>query len=102
MLLAFLASAGVAGISVVPAAAQFGTPAHAVGGPVTSYGLSDISLAPGETIVGSPSMMGGPAITHNGGSYQIVDASSVPMAGDTMSDPILSEMPMMQSPLIGG
>ena len=102
MLLAFLASAGVAGLSVEPAAAQSGTSMKTRGVPASGFGLSDLQLAPGETIVGSPTTMGGPVINHNGGSYQIVDSSSVPMAADLMNDSIVSEVPLLHSSSVGG
>jgi hypothetical protein len=95
MLLAFLASAGTATYSALPAAAQSGAHMAARSGAVTSSDLGDIQLAPGEVIVNAPSMGGMPisnAIQHNGSNYQIVDASSVPMASGSM-DASMSPVP---------
>ena len=99
--MAFLATTGVAGMDALPALGQTGRqmPMSSSG---LDYGLNDISLAPGEVIVGSPGMSNGGAVTHNGGSYQIIDSSSVPTANMPMADPVTSEMPMMQSPNYGG
>lgn len=102
MLLAFLASAGTAGVSGLPAAAQTGGTLPTVGGPVISTGLNDVTLAPGEKLVNSSTTFGGNTIQHGGGSYQIIDSSSVPMANVPMADPMMSEMPVMGSQLMHG
>ncbi len=93
MLLAFLASAGVAGVHALPAAAQSGTRTPAAGSPASNFGLNGITLAPGETIVNS-STVGGGAIEHGGGNYQIIDSSSVPVAaGPAMDSMMLQPQP---------
>lgn len=71
-----------------------------VGGPASSFELNDVPLAPGEVIVNASPGAGG-AIHHNGGSYQIIDPLSVPMAsGPMMMDPSMS--PMLSPPGYNG
>jgi len=98
LLLAFLASAGMAGAQAMPAAAQTGTRMPVAGGPASSFGLDGVKLAPGETIVSS-TPMGGETIQHGGGNYQIIDSSSVPMAGGASMNSAMPEMSMMPNSL---
>jgi hypothetical protein len=94
LLLAFLASAGTAGVTALPATAQTGSHMPPVAGPAASFGLNDIQLAPGEKIVSSPGSMGS-MFQHDGGSYQIIDPSAVPTASNPGTGMTMSEMPMM-------
>lgn len=94
LLLAFLASAGTAGVTALPAAAQTGSHMPPVAGPAVSFGLNDVPLAPGEKIVSSSGSMGS-MLQHGGGSYQIIDPSAVPTASNPGTEMTVSEMPMM-------
>ncbi len=75
MLLAALATTGAAGISALPASAQ--------------TGMHQPSMPPSTL---------GNMIQHEGGSYQVIDPSMVPMADGAMFDQSISGTPMMMSP----
>ncbi len=92
MLFAMLATAGSTACLAISATAQTGMHSPEMGMPMT-----DIPLAPGETIVSPPMMGGGGVIQHEGGSYQIVDSSSVPTMSQMMADPSLTTMPHSQA-----
>ncbi len=97
MLLTFLASAGMAGLAV-PASAQTGIQNPAIHGVAPSFDPGSVPLAPGERIISASPMPGGAMIQHGGGSYQIIDSSSVPTALDGSIDSSMGGMPMMASP----
>ncbi len=67
-----------------------------VSGPAPTFGLNDVQLAPGETIVDYGLAPGEGAIHHGGNSYQLISPDAVPHAlGDgSGQSPLISGSPM--------